>query len=59
MLITLIKTILKIEQKKKSVETKIELALRDNNFLLAQSLCEELVKKLLNYFKIFYVVLIA
>ena len=32
------KDYLKIEQKKKSVETKIELALRDNNFLLAQSL---------------------
>lgn len=52
------KDYLKIEQKKKSVETKIELALRDNNFLLAQSLCEDL-EKLLNYFKIFYVVLIA
>ena len=38
------KDYLKIEQKKKSVETKIELALRDNNFLLAQSLCEELEK---------------
>ena len=38
------KDYLKIEQKKKSVETKIELALRENNFLLAQSLCEELEK---------------
>lgn len=38
------KDYLKIEQKKKSVETKIELALIDNNFLLAQSLCEELEK---------------
>ena len=38
------KDYLKIEQKKKSVETKIELALRDNNFLLAQSLCEDLEK---------------
>lgn len=38
------KDYLKIEQKKKLVETKIELALRDNNFLLAQSLCEDLEK---------------
>ena len=38
------KDYLKIEQKKISVETKIELALRDNNFLLAQSLCEDLEK---------------
>ena len=38
------KDYLKIEQKKKEVETKIELALRDNNFLLAQSLCEDLEK---------------
>lgn len=38
------KDYLKIEQKKKSVETKIELALRDNNFLLAQYLCEDLEK---------------
>ena len=33
---------LKNEEKKKALETKIELALRDNDFLLAQSLSEEL-----------------
>jgi len=33
---------LEIEQKKASVETKIALALRDNNFELAKVLCEEL-----------------
>ena len=33
---------LEIEQKKKSVEMKIELALKDNNFTLAKVLCEEL-----------------
>ena len=32
----------KNEEKKKALETKIELALRDNDFLLAQSLSEEL-----------------
>ena len=36
------KDYLEIEQKKKLVETKIELALRDNNFILAKSLSEEL-----------------
>lgn len=35
---------LKIEQKKKSVETNIELALRDNNFILAKELSEQLEK---------------
>ena len=38
------KDYLKIEQKKKSVETKIELALRDNNFILAKELSEQLEK---------------
>lgn len=36
------KDYLEIEQKKKAVETKIELALKDNNFTLAKTLCEEL-----------------
>ena len=36
------KDYLKIEQKKKSVETNIELALRDNNFILAKELSEQL-----------------
>lgn len=36
------KDYLEIEQKKKSVETKIALALKDNNFMLAKVLCEEL-----------------
>ena len=30
------------EEKKKLLETKIELALRDNNFILAKDLSEEL-----------------
>lgn len=38
------KDYLKIEQKKKSVETSIELALRDNNFVLAKDLSEQLEK---------------
>lgn len=38
------KDYLKIEQKKKEVETKIELALRDNNFILAKELSEQLEK---------------
>ena len=38
------KDYLKIEQKKKSVETNIELALRDNNFILAKELSEQLEK---------------
>lgn len=33
---------LEIEQKKSAVETKIELALKDNNFEHAKVLCEEL-----------------
>lgn len=33
---------LELEQKKRSIETKIELALKDNDFTLAQILCEEL-----------------
>jgi ATP-binding cassette subfamily F protein 3 len=33
---------LEVEQKKKSIETKIELALKDTNFELAKALCEEL-----------------
>jgi len=33
---------LETEQKKKTVETKIELALQDNDFTLAHELCEEL-----------------
>ena len=33
---------LKNEEKKKLLETKIELALRDNNFILAKDLSEEL-----------------
>ena len=36
------KDYLKLEQKKKEVETKIELALRDNNFILAKELSEKL-----------------
>ena len=36
------KDYLKIEAKKKSLETKIELALRDNNFILAKELSEKL-----------------
>ncbi|MGL4773611.1 MAG: ABC-F family ATP-binding cassette domain-containing protein [Clostridium sp.] len=36
------KNYLEIEEKKRFIETKIELALRDNDFVLAQSLCEEL-----------------
>ena len=36
--------LIKIEQKKKSVETNIELALRDNNFILAKELSEQLEK---------------
>ena len=32
----------KNEEKKKLLETKIELALRDNNFILAKDLSEEL-----------------
>ena len=36
------KDYLEIEQKKKSVETKIALALKDNDFELAKVLCEEL-----------------
>lgn len=36
------KDYLKIEVKKKSLETKIELALRDNNFILAKELSEKL-----------------
>ena len=38
------KDYLKIEQKKKSVETNIKLALRDNNFILAKELSEQLEK---------------
>ena len=38
------KDYLKIEQKKKSVETNIELALRDNNFILAKELSVQLEK---------------
>ena len=38
------KDYLKIEQKKKSDETNIELALRDNNFILAKELSEQLEK---------------
>ena len=36
------KDYLEIEQKKKSIETKIELALKDTNFELAKVLSEEL-----------------
>ena len=36
---------LKNEEKKKLLETKIELALRDNNFILAKDLSEELEKQ--------------
>ncbi|MDS0525818.1 ATP-binding cassette domain-containing protein [Clostridium sp. SHJSY1] len=36
------KDYLQIEQNKKSIETKIELALRDNDFILAKALSEEL-----------------
>ena len=38
------KDYLEIEHKKKSVETKIELALKDTNFELAKTLSEELEK---------------
>lgn len=38
------KDYLEIEQKKKEVETEIELALKDNNFELAKTLSEELEK---------------
>ena len=31
--------------KKKLIETKIELALKDNDFILAKELCEELEKQ--------------
>jgi len=43
------KEYLEIEQKKKSIETKIELALKDNDFARAKVLCaelEELIKLL-------------
>ena len=43
------KNYLKLEEKKKTLETKIEAALNDNNFTVAQTLCEQLetiVKKL-------------
>ncbi|WP_300385686.1 ABC-F family ATP-binding cassette domain-containing protein [Clostridium sp.] len=36
------KDYLEIEQNKKLIETKIELALKDTNFILAKDLCEEL-----------------
>ena len=36
------KDYLELEAKKKSIETKIELALQDNDFILARVLCEEL-----------------
>ncbi|MGL5150368.1 MAG: ABC-F family ATP-binding cassette domain-containing protein [Clostridium sp.] len=36
------KNYLEVEEKKRVIETKIELALRDNDFILAKSLCEEL-----------------
>ena len=39
------KDYLEIEQKKKLLETKIELALKDNDFKLAKELCEELEKQ--------------
>ena len=39
------KDYLEIEQNKKSLETRIELALKDNNFPLAKELCEELEKQ--------------
>ena len=61
------KDYLEIEQKKKSIETKIELALKDTDFELAKDLSEELEKqvKLLKvrlqknstiqmYFRVFY-----
>lgn len=38
------KDYLEIEQNKKLVETKIESALKDNDFILAKTLCEELEK---------------
>jgi ATP-binding cassette subfamily F protein 3 len=38
------KDYLEIEQNKKLVETKIELALKDNDFTLAKALSEELEK---------------
>lgn len=38
------KDYLEIEQNKKIVETKIESALKDNDFILAKALCEELEK---------------
>lgn len=43
------KDYLALEQKKKALETKIELSLKDDNFTLAKDLCEELediIKKL-------------
>ena len=39
------KDYLEIEQNKKSLETRIELALKDNNFPLAKELCEKLEKQ--------------
>ena len=39
------KDYLELEQKKKLIETKIELALKDNDFILAKELCEELEKQ--------------
>ena len=36
------KDYLELEARKKSIETKIELALQDNDFILAQKLCEDL-----------------
>ena len=38
------KDYLEIEQNKKHVETQIELALKDNDFVTAKELCEELAK---------------
>lgn len=42
---------LEIEQKKKLIETKIELALKDTDFTLAKALSEELEELILSYFK--------
>ncbi|MCQ2969237.1 MAG: ATP-binding cassette domain-containing protein, partial [Clostridium sp.] len=39
------KDYLELEKNKKSLETKIELALKDNDFILAKNLCEELEKQ--------------
>ena len=39
------KDYLELEQKKKLIETKIELSLKDNDFILAKELCEELEKQ--------------